>query len=119
MLSAADLASIATTVAASLDQSLPLYRKTASTSDGYGTSVPTWTSEGNIACTVAKPSATNLTTYAELIGSQRALTIRALQTTDIREGDRVVYDSLNWLIQRVLNANSYSVTKQYLMTVVV
>jgi len=117
MLSPAELASMTTTVAATLDVSLPLARKTT-TSDGYGHSTETWISQGNVQVNVIKPSATHLQLFAAIIGTQRALTLRALQTTDIREGDHVTYDNATWTIQALLDASSYTVTKEYLMTVV-
>ncbi len=117
MLSAAEIASMTATVAGALDVSLPLSRKTV-TSDGYGHSIETWGSVGNVQVNLIKPNATQLQVYATLIGSQRAMMIRAMQTTDIRENDRLVYDSLNWRVQNVRNAESYTVTKEYLMTTI-
>lgn len=119
MLNASDLAYITSTVQAALDVSLPLYRKTIS-QDGYGHSIETYpnTPTSTIAVNLKQPSATQLVAYAGKIGSQRALIMRAMQTTDIREGDRVVYDSLNWIVSNIQNAESYTVTKEYLLTVV-
>lgn len=112
-----ETASITAAVASALDVSLPLYRKVTAP-DGYGHSTESWVSQGNVQVNLIKPSATQLQAFAGIIGSQRALILRAMQTTDIREGDRVSYDGLNWLIQNVQNAESYTVTKEYLMTVV-
>ena len=121
LLTAADTTWITSTVSSSLDQSLPLSRNSGqgTSNDGYGHSTPNYASQGNISCTVAKPSASVLQSYANIIGSQRALTLRAMSTTDIRQGDHVTYDGLTWLVQSKLNANSYSVVIQYLMTVIV
>lgn len=104
-------------IASALDVTLPLYRK-VTTSDGYGHSTESWVSQGNVQVNLIKPSATQLQAFAGIIGSQRALMLRAMETTDIREGDRVVYDSLNWLVQNAQNAESFTVTKEYLITVV-
>lgn len=117
MLSAAELASMTTTVEASLDQSLTLTRYTHGT-DTTGHQTNTGTTTSTIACNVIKPTASQLQEYAGKIGSQRALVLRAIQTTDIREGDHVSYDSLDWVINGVMNAASYSVTKKYLMVTV-
>lgn len=117
MLSAADIAGIYATVKASLDQSLTLSRDTF-TSDTSGHQKFASTATSTIECNVIKPTASQLQTYAAKIGSQRSLVLRAMQDTDIREGDRVAYDNLDWLINGVMNAASYSVTKHYLMVVV-
>src|SRR5712691_11274311 len=113
MLSAAELAAMKTTVAAALDVSLPLYRKSTAT-DGYGHSTETWALVGNVQVNVIKPSATQLQAFATIIGSQKALLLRFLQTTDIRQGDRIVYIALNWLVQHILNAESYTVANECL-----
>ena len=117
MLSAAQLDCIYATVKASLDQSLTLSRDTHGT-DTSGHQTVTGTTTSTIACNVIKPTASQLQIYAGKIGSQRALTLRAMQDTDIREGDRVEYDDLDWLINGVMDAASYSVTKHYLMVTV-
>ena len=117
MLSAAELACIAATVEESLDQSLTLSRDTFTT-DTSGHQKLASTATSTIACNVIKPTASQLQLFAGKIGSSRALTLRAMQTTDIREGDRVAYDGLDWLINGVLDAASYSVTKHYLMVTV-
>jgi hypothetical protein len=120
LLSAAQLSQIATTVASSLDQSLPLKRKSSTpTADSYGHDTTPYVPTGNIACTVAKPTASQLQLYAGIIASQRAMMMRAMQTTDIREGDCVTYDSLDWTVHGVENAGSYSVTKQFVIVTVV
>jgi hypothetical protein len=117
LLSAAQLANITTVVASSLDQSLPRYSKSTA-SDGYGHKTETWNSQGNIACNIIKPSATQLQSFASIIGSQRALLLRVMSTATLNEGDRIVYDGLNWLVQNLQDAESYTVTKEYLITVV-
>lgn len=117
LLSTAQLANITATTAKSLDQSLPLSRNTTlGTSDGAGHASETWVAQGNVTCNVSKASASVLQEYAGIIGSKRAVTLRATQTTDIREGDRVTYDGLTWVVQERLNANSYSVVNRFLMT---
>lgn len=117
MLSTSELACIADTVAASLDTSLPVTRRTA-TPDGYGHTTEVWNSVGSVAMNLIKPSATQLQAFAGIIGSQRAMLIRVMQTSDVREGDHIAYDGLAWLVQNVQNAESYTVTKEYLITVI-
>jgi len=111
---------ITSTVTSALDQSLPLYRPTAS-SDGYGHDTYTYPGSAThtIACNVTKPSATVLQAYANVIGSRRSLVLRVMSGTDVLENDRIVYDSLNWVVQAEMEPSSYSVTKQFIMTVVV
>jgi hypothetical protein len=110
---------ITSTVASILDQSLPLYRKTTS-ADGHGGTTETY--PGNpthtIACNIIKPSASVLQTYAGIIASQRSLVLRVMNTADVLEGDRIVYDSLNWVVQALMDASSYTVTKEYIISVV-
>ena len=119
LLSSVDVAGITSTVSSSLDLSLALSRNTGqgTSNDGYGHSTQSYSSQGNIACTVSKPTASVLQSYANIIQSKRALTLRAMATTDIRQLDHVTFDSLTWVVQAVLEQPSYTVTKQYLMTV--
>lgn len=117
MLSAAELDCIYATVAASLDVSLTLTRDT-NTRDTYGHQKPASTTASTIQVNVINPSAGQLQIFADKIGSQRALILRAMQDTDIREGDHIAYDGLSWLVNGVMNAQSFSVTKKYLITVV-
>jgi hypothetical protein len=117
LLTDADVASITQTVASSLDATLPVYRKSTAI-DGYGHSTETWTLVGTFNFNVFSASATVLQAYAAIIGTKNALMLRLMQTTDLREGDRVVYSSLNWLVNNIQNAESYTVTKEALITVV-
>lgn len=117
LLTSAQLAQITATVASSLDQSLLLERVTRSP-DAYGSRTEIWASVGNVACNVKSPTATQLQVYAEIIGSQRSLVLRVMNTTDIRENDRVTYDSLKWRVHGIENADSYTVTKEYIIVVI-
>jgi len=116
MLSAGELACMYDTIKSSLDQSLTLTRNTYTTESGR--QKISGSATNTIACNVIKPTASQLQEYASKIGSARSLVLRAMQDTDIREGDYVAYDGLNWKINGALNAASYSVTKKYLMVVV-
>lgn len=119
LLTSAQLTNITATTQSSLDQSLPLERNTLlGQSDASGHVQENWVAQPNLACTVGNATASELQEYAGIIGSKRALKLRAMSTSDVREGDRITYDSLKWIIGPVMNANSYSVTKRYLITTV-
>ena len=119
MLSAAEIAAMTATIASALDVSLPLSRKSSTpTNDGYGHDTTGFVSVGNVQVNIAKASTAMLQVYADVIGSQRALRLRAMQTTDIRQGDHVAYDGLTWLVHEVENAESYTWTKDYLMAAI-
>ena len=88
------------------------------TNSTYGHTTRTRVSQGNIQCNILKPSATQLQTYADIIGAQRALVIRVMQASDVQEGDEFLYDGLYWVVNNMQDAESYTVTKEYLITVV-
>jgi hypothetical protein len=119
LLTASQLTYITSIVSRSFDQSLPLYRPTK-VSDGYGHTTLTYPNvpTSTIACNVGHPSATQLQSFADIIGTQEAMMLRFLSTTDVREGDRVVFQGENWLVQNVQNADSYTVTNDALMTII-
>lgn len=119
LLTSADTSWITNTVTSSLDQSLPQTRNSLQgTSDANGHPQENYVSQGNLACTVGNPTASELQEYAGIIGSKRALKLRAMSSADVRQGDRITYDGLQWEIQERLNANSYSVVTRYLMTTI-
>jgi hypothetical protein len=107
------------TVQASLDQSLPLYRRTL-TKDIYGNDVETYpgTPTFALACNIYAPSAQLLTVYADVIGGRRALMLRYMPAQDVHEGDRVVYQGLNWRVQPVETAESYTFTNDVMITAI-
>jgi hypothetical protein len=119
MLNAAEITANTATVAASMDQSLPLYRRSV-TKDSYGNDVEGYPGSPTLqlACNIYKPSATTLTTYAGVIGGRRALMLRYMSTNDVREGDRVVYQSLNWRVQPLETAASYQFANDVLIVVI-
>ena len=120
LLTASETTWMTSIVSSALDQSLPLYRKTTS-ADLYGGTTESYPGSPThtIACNITKPSANMLAAFDCIIGSQRAVILRVMSTTDILEGDRVVYDGLNWVVQKFLDASSYTVTKECLISVVV
>jgi hypothetical protein len=119
LLSAAQLANITTVVASSLDTPVAAYRKTT-VSDGYGHKTETYPGTPTFTANVNtyKPSASTLQTFAGIIGSSQALMMRFLSTDDFREGDRVVLFGLNWVVQNVQKAESYTVAYDALITTV-
>jgi len=119
LLTADEIAWMTPIVVASLDQSLPLYHVTTAP-DGAGHTTETYpTLSFMLACTISKPTATQLSTYANIIAGQRALMLRYMPTSDVREGDRIVYLGLNWKVQPLDNAESYTVANDVLITTVV
>jgi hypothetical protein len=117
LLTAAEITALQGTVGASLDQSLPLLRKTTGL-DTYGHTTETWVAQGNVTCNVFHPTATHLQLYADIIGAQQAMMIRFLPGTDIREGDQVTYKAENWLVQAIQVEESYTIPNDAIMTVV-
>ena len=119
LLNADEVTWMTSIVSSALDQSLPLYRPTKA-SDGYGHTTLTYpnTPTSTIACNLGKPSATQLQSFADIIGTKEAMTMRFLNTVDVREGDRVVVNGENWLVQNVENSDSYTVTFDALITVI-
>lgn len=110
-------ASITAVVAASLDQSLPYYDKSVTT-DGYGHSVETYPSTPTfmLACNIFKPSATVLQTYAGIIAGKRAMMLRYMPTQAVKEGARIVYQGINWKVQPLQTADSYTFVNDVLIT---
>ena len=119
MLSPAEIASMTATVTASLDQVLPLYHKTT-TPDGSGHSIETYNSTPDVmlACTISKPSVTQLQLYADVIAGKQARNMRFLPTSDVREGDRIVYKGKNCRVQPLEWASSYRVASDALIVTV-
>ncbi len=115
MLSAQEIASMQATANASLDVSMPFSRKTTA-NDGYGHSTETWASTGTFKVNTYKPTATQLQTYASIIGTQKALMIRFATTSDIKEGDRATYLSRNWLVQYILDVESFTFVLDAIIT---
>ena len=118
MLNAAQITSMQSVIARSLDVTLPLERNTPSV-DSYGHATEHWSDIPDVQVNTIKASATLLQLYAGVIGSQRAEVIRAMQTSDIKQGDRATYDGLKWLVHEVENSESYTWTREYLMVVIV
>lgn len=118
MLSAADIASMTATVAASFDTTVTVKRKGAG-QDAYGHANGTYTSVGSTAdVNVYKPSSSTLQAFAGIIGSQKAAMIRFALTTDIREDDQIVLNGETWLVQDVEVNDSYTFSNNALIVLV-
>ncbi len=119
MLSAADIASMTATVAASFDVTVTVQRITTPTQDVYGHATGTPVTVSTTAkMNIISPSDSMLQLYAGVIGSQRALLIRFMPTTDIREGDQIVYGGYNWRVHEILSAESYTFVNNALIVTV-
>ena|SRR6185312_1228195 len=103
-----------------LDKSLPLYHVTKAP-DGSGHTTETYPDTPSLilACTVTKPTATVLQVYADIIAGNRALMLHYMPDADVREGDLVVYQGVNWKVQPVEGATSYTFTNEVLITALV
>lgn len=119
MLNAAEITAMTNIVASSLDVTVTVQRITSPTQDGSGHLTGTYVTVGTAKVNIIKPSATQLQIYAGIIGSQWALMIRFMPTTDIREGDQLVYMSRNWKVQNIQNAESYTFSNDALITTIV
>ncbi len=119
LLTAAEIATMQATVASALDQSLPYYDKTA-VNDGYGHTTETYpnTPTFMLACNIFAPGADVLQAYADIIAGKRALMLRYLPSSDVREGGRVTYQGVNWRVQPIETAESYTFTNDVLITAV-
>jgi hypothetical protein len=109
MLSAAEIASMTATVASSLDVSVVVKRNGSTPSnDGYGHTTENLATVGTYAINARTPSASILQTYAAIIGAQQSYMIRFMATSDIREGDIVIFNSINWKVHSIQKADSYT-----------
>jgi hypothetical protein len=115
MLSAAEIASMTATVTGALDTTVTVQRKTT-TQDTYGHTSGTYATVSTAQINATKPSASQLQAYADIIGAKVAYIIRYMPTSDIREGDQIVYIGKNWLVQNILTADSYTFANDALMT---
>lgn len=119
MIPPAEITAMQAVVAGSFDQTLSLYRKTVIT-DGYGHSVETWpgTPTLMLPCNTRKPTTLELTVFADIIAGKRAMMLRYAPQSDVREGDRIVYLGVNWRIQQVAPAESYTFSDEVLMVTI-
>jgi len=119
MLPAREKADMAATVAGSLDVTVTVQRPPSPpVLDSYGHDVGVPVTVGTAQVNVIKPSATLLQAYAGIIGSQLALLLRFMPTTDIREGDQIVYAGKNWKAYGIQSAESYTFTDEVLIVTI-
>lgn len=115
MLSAAEWASMTATVTGALDVTVTISRRTA-TQDSYGHTSSVWAVVGTAMINATKPGASLLQAYADIIGVKLTYYIRFLPSSDIREGDQITFNGKQWLVQYLLNADSYTVANDALIT---
>jgi hypothetical protein len=119
MLNAAEMAWMQTQVASSMDTLVTVQRlPSPPTLDVYGHDIGVPATVGTPMVNVIKPSAARLQLYAGIIGSQRAEILRFMPTSDIREGDQIVYLGRNWMAHGLDNAESYSFANEVLITTI-
>lgn len=104
-------------VLSTLDVTLPISRPTK-TADGFGHTTTSYSVVASVPMNLKNASATQLQTYAGLIGSSRAMVIRVMNNANIQQGDTLPYDGLTWLIQAEMNASSYTVTKEFMIVAI-
>lgn len=118
MLSPNEIASMSAVVASSFDVTVTVSRDTSKVKDTYGHTTSGGITSFSAQVNVFKPGATQLQIFADIIGSQDAVMIRFLPTTDIREGDTVLYNNKNWKVNNIQYADSYTFANNALMTVI-
>src|SRR5260370_16903604 len=113
MLNAAEIAAMTATVASALDVTVTVQRLPATpVLDVYGHDVGTYSTVGTAMVNVIRPSATTLQAYAGIIGSQRALLLRFMPTTDIPQRDQIVYLGKNCMVHGIQSPASYPLNRQ-------
>lgn len=118
MLPASEMAWMSAIVASSLDVTVTVQRKSAG-QDIYGHANGTYTTTSTPKINICKPTSTQLQQFASIIGSQWALMIRFMPTTDIKEADHLLYNGQTWTVQNIQNAESYTFANEALITAVV
>jgi hypothetical protein len=119
MISAAQMAAMQAVVARAFDMACTISRKTLS-DDGYGGRTETWNpvtlaSTGTaFNCNIDNPSATMLATYADRLGNLKAQKIRVQWNQDIQQGDRITVAGETYLVQVVIQPESYSTSQMAL-----
>lgn len=119
MISAAQFAVMHAVVAKVFDMACTITRKTL-TDDGYGGRTEVWNavtlaSTGTAYnCNVDNPSATMLAVYADLIGNLKAQKIRVQFNQDIQRGDRITVAGETFVVQVVIQPESYSTSQMVL-----
>jgi hypothetical protein len=118
MLNATELAWMQAQVISSLDVSVVVKRKSYS-SDGAGGQSQTLTTLGTYKMNVVKPTGSQIQQYAALLGVKVDLMVRYDQTSiALQRNDYVVYNSVNYEVHAILNAESYTFSNEAVLAVV-
>lgn len=114
-ISSAELASIRADIqSAAMDTQCQILRITGKTSDGGGTSRPVFTAIATVNAGITQPSATLLQNYDFKIASQSTWQIRLPYGTDVREGDHLLINGQELVVQVELDPRSYPGTTMVL-----
>src|SRR4051794_12733415 len=108
MLSSRDIARMTRTVEKSFDTEVTVKRDPSPGQDSSGHQTQNLVVQGDALCNTYNLNASQLQSYAEVIGSQQALMIRYSTSTDIQEGDVIAYLGLDWLVHNKQQAQSYT-----------
>ena len=117
MLNASEISWMQTTVSSALDVTVTVQRQTPA-QDGYGHDNGAYSTIGTAQVNVIKPSATDLQAFSDIIGSKLALLLRFMPTTDIREGDQILYGGRTWKAYGIQSAESYTFTDEVLIVTI-
>jgi|SRR5579859_7478046 len=119
MISAQQMAAMQAVVARAFDMACTISRKTL-TDDGYGGRTETWNPVTLVStgtafnCNIDNPSATMLAAYADRLGNLKAQKIRVQWNQDIQQGDRITVAGETYIVQVVIQPESYSTSQMVL-----
>lgn len=119
MISAAQMAMMQGVVAKAFDMACIISRKTLA-DDGYGGRTETWAEVPLMPtgtaynCNIDNPSPTMLAAYADRLGNLKAQRIRVQWNQDIQQGDRITVAGETYLVQVVIQPESYSTSQMVL-----
>lgn len=105
-ISPAELASIQADLAAILDKSCTIKRKTR-TADGLGSFTESWATIATVMVGMAQPTAGQLANYDYLIGSLASWQVKFPVGTDVQHQDRLLIGSDTLEVQVNLGLRSY------------
>jgi hypothetical protein len=121
VINAAQLAMMQSFVLKAFDQTCSIVRMTL-TDDGYGgrietpVSVPMLPTGTAYNCNTDAPSSAMLAIYADVLGTVKAMKVRVQSGQDIRQGDRITIAGDTWVVQIVLQPESYSTSQNVLVS---
>lgn len=94
-------------VSAVCDQTCSIYRKTAPTPDGYGSSVPNYTHLSDTVCGVGQPNATHLQNFDYMIGAEASYLVHVPVGTNLLAQDHIVTEAQTLEVHVLLTPESY------------